>query len=447
MRALIIDDEEFVRLVLEQALRAEGCDVLAVPTGQAGIHALQTGTYDWVITDLRMPGIDGRAVLAWITEHQPEVDVVMLTGHGDVKDAVEAMKQGAWDFLIKDTPFDATAVKAALTKLRTMKSLRRENLAARHGGYRHDAIVEGPSAAWQGLKAQIARVAPSEAPILIQGETGAGKEIVARLLHELSPRSSGPFIPINCGAVSRELLESELFGHDKGAFTGATMSKPGLIAAAEGGTLFLDELGEMPAAMQVSLLRFLDRGEYRAVGSTRTLQADVRLVGATNQDLHQLVSGGRFREDLLYRVNTVTLRVPPLRERTEDLPALLAHMLRTLRVPGAGHRAIAPEAVQTLAGYRWPGNIRELRNVIERVVLMNPDRVLISRDDIAQTLPPSESPAQTADLAHVSLDEIERRHIDRVLTACGGNKTQAAKVLGIDYKTLLTKLKRPSPSA
>lgn len=447
MRVLIIDDEEYVRWVLEQALREEDCDVVTVSHGDAGIQALQAATFGCVITDLRMPGLDGRDVLAWVRDHQPDVDVLMLTGHGDVKDAVEAIKQGAWDFLIKDTPFDATAVKAALTKLRTVKSLRRENLAARHGGYRHDAIAEGPSPAWKGLKAQIARMAPSGAPILIQGETGSGKEIVARLLHELSPRSSGPFIPINCGAVNRELLESELFGHDKGAFTGATMSKPGLIAAAEGGTLFLDELGEMPAAMQVSLLRFLDRGEYRAVGSTRTLQADVRLVGATNQDLHQLVLGGRFREDLLYRVNTVTLRVPPLRERMEDLPELVAHILRTLRVPGAGHRAVAPEAIQTLAGYRWPGNIRELRNVIERVVLMSPDRTLISRDDIAQTLPPSESPARTEDLARVSLDEIERRHIDRVLTACGGNKTQAAKILGIDYKTLLTKLKLSSPSA
>jgi transcriptional regulator with PAS, ATPase and Fis domain len=323
-----------------------------------------------------------------------------------------------------------------------VKSLRRENLAARHGGYRQDVIVEGPSPAWRELKAQIGRVAPSKAPILIQGETGSGKEIVARLLHELSPRSSGPFIPINCGAVSRELLESELFGYEKGAFTGATSAKSGLIAAAEGGTLFLDELGEMPAPMQVSLLRFLDRGEYRPIGSARTLQADVRIIGATNQDLRQLVSAGRFREDLLYRINTVTLLVPPLRARREDLPRLIEHILQTLRVPGAGQQAIMPEAIEQLSAYGWPGNIRELRNVIERVMLMSSGSEPITRKDIARALPHSHGAQEDEDLARRSLEDIERRHIQRVLDASGGNKTQAAKTLDIDYKTLLTKIKK-----
>lgn len=442
MRTLIIDDEEFVRLVLEQALRAEGCDVTAVKNGQAGIDALQTTTFDCVITDLRMPGLDGRAVLQWVKDHQPDIDVLMLTGHGDVKDAVEAIKHGAWDFLIKDTPFDGTGVTAALAKLRTVRSLRRENLAARHGGYQHDVIVEGISPAWQVVKTQITQVASSNAPVLIQGETGSGKEVVARLLHDLSRRSSGPFIAINCGAVSRELLESELFGHEKGSFTGATAAKPGLIAAAESGTLFLDELGEMPGPMQVSWLRFLDRGEYRPVGGTRTLQADVRIIGATNQDLQKLVASGRFREDLFYRVNTVTLRVPPLRERKDDLPRLVEHILHTLRVPGAKRRTITPDAMQSLAAYGWPGNIRELRNVIERVALMIPGTAPITGDDIALVLPHSHGLPQTADLAHLSLDEIERLHIERVLNASGGNKTQAAKTLDIDYKTLLTKLKK-----
>ncbi|ALA57947.1 sigma-54-dependent transcriptional regulator [Nitrospira moscoviensis] len=442
MRILIIDDEEFVRLVLEQALRAEGCEVAAAKDGRAGIEALNAASYDCVITDLRMPGIDGRGVLQWVKEHQPDVDVLMLTGHGDVKDAVEAIKQGAWDFLVKDTPFDGAAVKAALAKLRTVRELRRENLAARHGGYRHDVIVEGPSRAWRELKARITRVAPSQAPVLIQGETGSGKEIVARLLHELSPRSAGPFIAINCGAVSRELLESELFGHEKGAFTGATASTPGLIAAAAGGTLFLDELGEMPAAMQVSLLRFLDRGEYRPVGSTRTLRADVRIVGATNQDLQQSAAAGRFRQDLLYRLNTVALLVPPLRERTDDLPALIDHILHTLRVPGAPTRTMSPDALPPLAAYPWPGNIRELRNVIERAVLLSPGTAPLTKDDIEHALPPSGHAPQTDDLARLSLDDIERRHIARVLKATDGNKTQAARILRIDYKTLLTKLKQ-----
>ncbi|HSN04360.1 MAG TPA: sigma-54 dependent transcriptional regulator [Nitrospira sp.] len=442
MRTLIIDDEAYVRLVLEQALREEGCQVTAVTQGQAGIEALQAAPYDCVITDLRMPGMDGRAVLKWIVEHQPDVDVLMLTGHGDVKDAVDAIKQGAWDFLVKDTPFDAGVVKAALTKLKTVRALRKENLAARHGGFTRDVILEGPSQAWRTLKAQITQVAPSNAPVLIQGETGAGKEVAARLLHDLSRRAAGPFLAINCGSVSRELLESELFGHEKGSFTGASAARTGLIAAAEGGTLFLDELGEMPGPMQVSLLRFLDRNEYRPVGSTRTLHADVRIVGATNQDVQELVHQGRFRDDLLYRINTITLRVPPLRERKEDIPALVEHILHTRPVPGAARRTLSSEALQQLTAYRWPGNVRELRNVIERIVLMTPGTDPISRDDVAQVLPPSTGTQRAEDLSGLSLDEIERRHIQRVLDACDGNKTQAAKTLDIDYKTLLTKLKK-----
>jgi len=442
MHILIIDDEEYVRLVLEQALRAEGCEVTAVTHGAAGIEALQSNTFDCVITDLRMPGLDGRAVLKWVREHQPDMDVLMLTGHGDVKDAVAAIKQGAWDFLIKDTPFDAAAVNAALARLKTVRALRKENLAARHGGFTRDVIIEGPSQAWQKLKAQIAQVAPSNAAVLIQGETGSGKEIAARLLHDLSRRAGGPFIAINCGAVSRELLESELFGHEKGSFTGATAAKPGLIAAAEGGTLFLDELGEMPGPMQVSLLRFLDRGEYRPVGSTRTLQANVRVVGATNQDIQELVHQGRFRDDLLYRINTVTLRVPPLRERKEDLPKLAEHILSILRIPGATKRTLSPEAVQALTAHSWPGNVRELRNVLEGIVLMSNGTGKISREEVLGLLPKTRTTLQTGDQTQLSLDEIERLHIQRVLEASGGNKAQTAKTLDIDYKTLLSKLKQ-----
>jgi DNA-binding NtrC family response regulator len=442
MRALIIDDEEYVRLVLDQALLEEGYEVMAAKTGQAGIEALQAAPFDCVITDLRMPGLDGRAVLKWVKEHQPAVDVLMLTGHGDIKDAVEAIKHGASDFLVKDIPFDATVVKAALTKLKTVRALKQENFSARHGGYTRDVIAEGPSPTWQQLKAQIAQVAPASAPVLIQGETGSGKEVVARLLHDLSRRANGPFIAINCGAVSRELLESELFGHEKGSFTGATAAKIGLIAAAEGGTLFLDEIGEMPGPMQVSLLRFLDRGEYRPVGSTRALHADVRIVGATNQDIQELILQGRFRDDLLYRINTVTLRVPPLRERKEDLPRLIDHILQTLRVPGATKRKVSSEGMQQLLAHSWPGNIRELRNVVERIVLMSTGTEPISREEVVQVLPKGQGSLQSGDLTQLSLDEIERLHISRVLDASGGNKTQAAKTLAIDYKTLLNKLKK-----
>jgi DNA-binding NtrC family response regulator len=441
MRVLVIDDEAFVRLTVEQALREEGCEVRTVASGLQGIDHLTTTSFDCVITDLRMPGLDGRAVLRWIKDHQPNVDVLILTGHGDVKDAVDAMRNGAWDFLVKDIPFDAMTIKAAFAKLETVRALRQENLAARHGGFARDAIVEGRSAAWRKLQLQIAQIAPSNAPVLIQGETGSGKEVVARLLHAQSRRAGGPFIAVNCGAVSRELLESELFGYDKGAFTGATIAKPGLIAAAEGGTLFLDELGDMPGPMQAGLLRFLDRGEYRPVGSTRTLHAEVRIVGATNQDLQDLVLQGRFRDDLLYRVNAVTLLVPPLRDRLEDLPGLVEHIFHTLRVPGVPKPAIHTDALDQLAAYGWPGNIRELRNVLERLVLMKIGTAPISRDAVLQALPMSK-PAARPDHSNLSLDEIERLHIQQVLAAACGNKTQAAKTLRIDYKTLLTKLKK-----
>ncbi|HET9606120.1 MAG TPA: sigma-54 dependent transcriptional regulator [Nitrospira sp.] len=442
MRVLIIDDEQYVRLVLEHTLREEGCDVVVASDGNAGIVALQSETFDCVITDLRMPGIDGLNVLAWVRDHQPEVEVVMLTGHGDVKDAVEAMKQGAWDFLIKDTPFDGTSVKAALAKLRTVRALRQENLAARRGGYTRDVIIEGSSSIWKTLKTQIAKAASSKAPVLLQGETGSGKEVVARLVHELSGRARGPFLAINCGAMNRELLESELFGHDKGAFTGAVGAKTGLVTAAGGGTLFLDELAEMPAPMQVSLLRFLDQGEYRPVGSTRTFHADVRIVGATNQDLQTLVAQGRFREDLFYRINAVTLPVPALRERKEDVPGLAEHFLQNLRAAGTVTRTLSPEAKAALCDYSWPGNIRELRNVIERLMLTGAGTAAISGEEVRAVLPAPVFESETGQLSKRSLEDIERWHIERVLEVHNGNKSQAAKTLEIDYKTLLSKLKK-----
>jgi two-component system response regulator AtoC len=241
-------------------------------------------------------------------------------------------------------------------------------------------------------------------------------------------------------------LESELFGYEKGAFTGAATAKPGLIAAAEGGSLFLDEIGEMPGLMQVGLLRFLDQNEYRPVGSTRTLRADVRIICATNRDIQELVLQGRFRDDLLYRINTVTLRVPPLRERQEDLPALSNHILNRLRIPGTATRTLTTESLQLLTSYGWPGNVRELRNLIERIVLLGSNTGPITREEVVQALPPSSALPHAIDQTQLPLEEIERLHIERVLKASGGNKTKAAHTLQIDYKTLLTKLKAYLPS-
>jgi transcriptional regulator with PAS, ATPase and Fis domain len=294
----------------------------------------------------------------------------------------------------------------------------------------------------QTLLTTVRRIASTPVPILLTGETGTGKEVVARLVHELSSRAGGPFLAINCGAMNRELLESELFGHEKGAFTGAVGAKAGLVTAAGGGTLFLDELAEMPAPMQVSLLRFLDRGEYRPVGSTRTFHADVRVVGATNQDLGLLVTQGRFREDLFYRLNAVALHVPSLRERKEDVPTLAEHFFQALRAAGSHARALSPDANAALCAYAWPGNIRELRNIVERLILMGSGTAAVSGEEVRTMLPAPTRESQLKDLAQCSLEEIERVHIQRVLEANDGNKTQAAKTLDIDYKTLLSKLKK-----
>ena len=444
MKILLIDDEEFVRLALTGALQAEGCQVTSAGGGKTGLDALRTASFDCVITDLRMPGTDGLAVLRWIRERQPETDVILLTGHGDVAVAVEAMKTGAWDFLVKDIPFNPAAVAATLAKLKAVRALRRENESLRREASRHaELMVEGTSPAWQTLMATTGKIASSQAPVLIQGETGVGKELIARRLHDLSLRRHAPFLAINCGAIKEDLLESELFGHEKGAFTGATAAKTGLIAAAEGGTLFLDEIGEMSGAMQVSLLRVLDRGEYRQVGGTRTLQADVRFVAASNRDLQELVLAGKFRDDLLYRINTITLTVPPLRERPEDIPRLAEHFLRSLSPHGAPDRTFSRDALKLLTSYAWPGNVRELRNVIERLLLLSPpdQHEPIDLEELGVLLQPIRPPGRQ-DAPAGSLEETEKTHILRVLTEQQGNKTRTARLLGIDYKTLLTKLKK-----
>jgi DNA-binding NtrC family response regulator len=443
MKILLIDDEEFVRIALAETLQAEGCRVTGVSGGNAGLDALRTASFDCVITDLRMPGTDGLAVLRWVREHQPDTDVILLTGHGDVSVAVEAMKTGAWDFLVKDIPFDPASVAATLTKLKAVRVLKRENESLRRDASRRaELMVEGASPVWRALLATVKKIASSQAPVLIQGETGAGKELIARKLHELGPRCRAPFLAVNCGAIAGELLESELFGHEKGSFTGATAATTGLIAAAEGGTLFLDEIGEMSGAMQVSLLRVLDRSEYRQVGGTRTLQADVRFLAASNRDLQELVLAGKFRDDLLYRINTVTLKVPALRERPDDIPQLAEHFLRTLSLHGAPPRAFSKDALRLLTSYAWPGNVRELRNVVERLLLLSPaDRLgPIDAEELSPLLQSSRPAGMRAQAG--SLEEAEKTHILRVLAEQQGNKTRAARLLGIDYKTLLAKLKK-----
>ena len=445
MRILVIDDEEVIRLALADTLKTAGCEVATAAQGQAGLDRLRAESFDCVMTDLRMPEKDGVEVLRWVREHQPDVDVIVLTGHGDATQAVEAIKSGAWDYLAKHIPFDTTQVAATLTKLSTLRRLRQDNRALRlEAAARMGGQVEGQSAAWQSVLTMIRKIAPSQAPVLIQGETGSGKEVVARLLHSLSPRGERPFLAVNCGAIHEPILENTLFGHEKGACTDAGATTAGLLAAAEGGTLFLDEIGDMSGPMQISLLRVLDCGEYRHVGGTRTLRANVRFLAATNKDLQDLVLQGRFRDDLLYRINTVPISVPPLRERREDIPALAGEFVRALPIPGRPMRSFSPEALAVLAGHAWPGNVRELRNVIERILLLASSNAThpIAAEEVTAALPACSSKPD-APMASVSesLEDAEKAHILRVLTTHHGNKTHTAKALHIDYKTLLTKLK------
>jgi DNA-binding NtrC family response regulator len=403
MKVLVIHDEEFVGSVLENALRRAGCRVTLVTHGQAGLDPLQASTYDCVITDPRMTDPDGRTVLEWVRDHQPDVDVIVLTGRGEAQAAIEAVTAGARDVPVTETPCDGLQVVAAVAAFRTPRALRRDTPVA--AARRAERIVHGVSRAWRRLMELVQKIAPSHAPVLIQGETGAGKNVIAHAVHALSPRRDAPFVTVHCGRVTGDQLERDLFGYEEGAFGGAVAAKSGLLAAAEGGTLLLDEIGGMSGPTQVRVLAVLDQGEYRRVGGTRLLTADVRFIGVTTPDLQESVLAGRFKDDLLYRINTITLRVPPLRERPEDIALLAEHFLQMLRPPGSPRRTLSKPSLDCLAAYPWPGNVRELRKVVERLLLLSPpdapptitpdelESLLATREERSPSMAPSRPPA------------------------------------------------------
>jgi DNA-binding NtrC family response regulator len=440
IRVLVADDERPIRFLMEKELPRAGCLVAAVESGEQALAALAAAAYDVALLDLKMPGIGGMETLRRIRAAGIPVEVVVLTGHPDVATAIEAMKLGAYDYLTK--PFKLAEVEVVLRRAAERKQQRREpgghpGAAAEPGG---SPIVMSDRSAMAALLATVRRAAPTEANILIEGESGTGKGLLAQAIHDQSGRAAGPFLAINCSGFQDQLLESELFGHEKGAFTGAAAAKPGLFEVAGGGTLFLDEVAEMSPAMQAKLLHALDTREFRRVGGTRLLKADVRLVAATNRELSQEVRAGRFREDLYYRLNVVHLRVPPLRERREDIPELVAHFLRRFRLGGRPPKTVAPEALAELCAYPWPGNVRELSNILERMVILSPGELLRPED-----VPPSHRsvlPGPSAPAGDFrSLAEMERQHVARVLQETGGRKMQAARLLGIDLKTLNKKIK------
>ncbi len=437
---LVVDDEKNTREGLVRALRGEYA-VAEAENGQRALEWLETHAADVVLTDLRMPGLDGMALLSRLLGRDAKPIVILLTAYGSVETAVEAMKRGAYDFLAK--PVNLDRLDLLLRRALAERRLGDENerlKAQLDSKYGFENII-GTSPAMQEVFETIRQAAPTRATVLIQGASGTGKELVARALHQCSPRRDGPFIPVHCAALSPTLLESELFGHEKGAFTGAVERRRGRFELADGGTLFLDEIGEIDPALQVKILRVLEERKFERVGGTETIHVDVRLVAATNRDLRARVAEGAFREDLFYRLHVVNLTLPPLRERTGDVVLLAQHYLKTLAAEnGKKPPAISPEAMDVLQAYAWPGNVRELRNVIERLVVLGTgDRLTVAdlpaavRDGAAGGLAiPSRAGRVLRDAERQLIADALRRHRD--------NRTKAAQDLGISRRTLHRKI-------
>ena len=438
---LIVDNEPSVRVTLTMLLK--GHHLLEAGDGQAALDVLRSEAVDLVITDLKMAEVTGLDVLRGAKRIAPETEVILLTGHGTVESAVEAMRVGAFDYVTK--PFEPSELLHRVQNALERHRLRREvhHLRKQIREDRGFGTIIGTSLSIQRLAGMVSRVAAADATILVEGESGTGKELVARAIHAESARASQPFVGINCAALPETLLESELFGHVRGAFTGAVATKKGLFEEAGQGTLFLDEIGDTPPPIQVKLLRVLQEREIRRVGSTSPIRIDARLLAATNRRLEELVREGRFREDLYYRLNVVALRIPPLRERREDIPLLAAHFLtHAAKRHGRAVPTLSPEAMTLFLEHQWPGNVRELENAIERAVLLAETDTILPGD-----LPPrlqgasggGDGPDVTAKPRR--LDEIEREHILRTLDVYAWNQARAAEALGIGRNTLWRKLK------
>jgi DNA-binding NtrC family response regulator len=441
MRVLVVDDEEPFRILMESELGRMGHAVQCVKSGEEALQALAAHDVEVVLLDLKMPGLGGMETLKRMREAGVAAEVIILTGHPDIDDAIQAMKLGAYDYLTK--PARLAEVEEVLRRAAEKKRLQRENVALKRMVAQKEGppLILGRSSAIRALLDTIERIGPTDANVLMQGETGTGKGLVARAIHQESHRSAQPFLVLNCSAFQEQLLESELFGHEKGAFTGAVHAKPGLFEVAEGGTLVLDEVGEMSPAMQAKLLQVLDAGDLRRVGSTRTIRVNVRILAATNKDLAQEVRAGRFRQDLHYRLNVINVSVPPLRQRKEDVPLLIEHFLHQFRLPGQQAKLVSEEASAFLVDYPWLGNVRELANTIERLVILSPGPVIGPVDLPPDVREPQQALAEV-DAPDLPLIEMERRHIVKVLERTQGKKAEAARLLGIHLKTLNRKLKQ-----
>ena len=453
-RVLVVDDDRAVGMVLTALITQAGHQARYVGSGPEALAALASGGVDVIVSDVRMPGMDGMELLAEVQRKHRDVPVILLTAHGTVSLAVEAMKAGATDFLTK--PFDRDEVLFTIGKALAGATVAADKPP--EPAPSKDGPVVGTSPAMLDAMGRLGKAAPTMATVLLRGESGTGKEVAARELHRLSPRSKGPFVAVHCGALPDNLLESELFGHEKGAFTGATNKKPGRVELASGGTLFLDEIGDVTPAVQVKLLRLLQEREYQRLGATSAEKADVRFVAATHRNLEQMVKEGSFREDLFYRLNVVPIVMPPLRDRRADIPVLAARFVARLgEANGRPRVTLAAEALLTLEQAAWPGNVRELQNFLERVVVFAESDV-ISREEIerelatrpgaadarvegvvreAPTVPPSPADATTLDSQR---KDAERAAVREALGKAKGNRTLAARLLGVSRRTLYNKL-------
>ena len=445
-KILVVDDETSILNTLQILLRGEGFEVTVAVSGREALELFDDVAPDVVLTDIRMPGMSGLELLAAVRERDPELPVILMTAQASLQSAMQAVNQGAFYYLQK--PFSNGELVALCRRAAETRSLKQENRALKREIRRRDDSRArrpvGKNRAFLEVLRLAETVAPTDSTVLITGESGTGKEILARYIHSLSEREDGPFVSINCGALPESLLESELFGHVKGSFTGAVRDKEGLLVAACGGTLFLDEVGEMSPALQVKMLRALQEREVVPVGATEPIAIDVRIIAATNRDLEHEVRRGAFRSDLYYRLNVIALHLPPLRERPGDIPLLAEHFLKGLAERNGGEPLrLSEAAMERLQRYDWPGNVRELENALERAAVLTRGRE-IDVDALPARIVEPPPPALVADRPPVNptLDLIERAYILWVLQAEGGNKARAAEVLGIDPSTLYRKLNR-----
>ncbi|MCC6398145.1 MAG: sigma-54-dependent Fis family transcriptional regulator [Bacteroidetes bacterium] len=442
---LVVDDEAPLRVLLESELsEADEFAVDLAADGGEAINLIQGNVYDVILLDIRMPRVSGIEVLKFVQEYSPTTQVIILTNYADIKTAIETIKLGAYDFLAK--PYDIEEIFNTIHRALERRALFIDNKLMKSELSRKTGTHEliGQSPAFLQVIESATRFAESESFVLIQGASGTGKELIANLIHRRSPRNNRPFVAVNCASIPDALLESELFGHEKGAFTNAFTTKQGLVEVANGGTLFLDEVGDISPAIQPKLLRFLETGEFRRVGGTNLLTVDVRVVSASNKILHDEVAAGRFREDLLYRLNVVSLHMPPLRDRPEDIPILADHFLES-KAKSKNVKRLSAGALALLRAHTWPGNVRELEHVIEGAVLLSSGDV-IEESDLPLYFQRGEQPSPASPLPQpsgsVTLEELERQHIERTLAEQHFNRARTAQVLGISKKTLYLKIKR-----